>query len=283
MTDDTKVLTVITPVYNGARHIERCARNVLDQDCPGVEHLVIDGGSDDGTVELLDQLGRQIPTLRWVSEPDRGQSDAMNKGHTLARGRIIGVLNADDYYEPGVLRRIIELFQASPDIELFIGACNVREPSGAITYVNRPRITAVPGLLMGFPHPVNPTAYFYRASVSERVGGFDVDDHYSMDIDFLYRALAAVRVRYVDEVWGNFVTWPEAKTTQDKAAKKASTRVRQIHRRDLSTLPNRQRLMVMMARPVVVLTRKTVNSILRPRDTLKRYMGKIAQASGFNS
>jgi glycosyltransferase involved in cell wall biosynthesis len=274
------LLTILTPTFNGARHLEACARNVAEQQCDAVEHIIIDGGSDDGTVGILQRLEASTPSLRWVSEPDRGQSDAMNKGRALARGELIGVLNVDDYYEPGVLSRVIDLFAQSPHVDMFVGACNVRDPSGTIAYVNRPRVLSVFALLVGFPHPVNPAAYFYRTSVHDRTGGFDVEDHYSMDVDFIYRAFASSRVNYVDEVWGNFVTWPEAKTTQDKAAGTALARRDRLRKRYVATLPLWKRLLIVLFRPFIVLTRKVINTLHRPGDTLKRYKRKLIRPRG---
>ena len=97
------MISIITPVYNGKRFIEFCIKNVIDQKCPNMEHIIVDGGSTDGTVEIIQRYAERYKHIRWVSEKDKGQSDAMNKGIRLAEGNIIGILNADDYYEPNVL------------------------------------------------------------------------------------------------------------------------------------------------------------------------------------
>jgi glycosyltransferase involved in cell wall biosynthesis len=105
------MISVITPVYNGDRFIESCIRMVIDQACSEAEHLIIDGGSSDRTVEIVQQYADRYPHIRWVSEPDAGQSDAMNKGIEMAKGDIIAMLNVDDYYEPNVLNRIVEYLE----------------------------------------------------------------------------------------------------------------------------------------------------------------------------
>jgi glycosyltransferase involved in cell wall biosynthesis len=97
-------LSVITPVYNSERFIESCVRSVVEQNCPDVEHLIIDGGSTDRTMEIVKSYADLHPHIRWLSEKDKGQSDAMNKGLRLARGSLIGFLNADDFYEPDARR-----------------------------------------------------------------------------------------------------------------------------------------------------------------------------------
>ena len=99
------MLSVITPVFNGIRFIESCILNVIEQGCCEVEHLIIDGGSSDGTVEIVSRYAERYRHIRWVSEQDEGQSHAMNKGIAMARGTIIGFLNVDDYYEPRVAPR----------------------------------------------------------------------------------------------------------------------------------------------------------------------------------
>jgi glycosyltransferase involved in cell wall biosynthesis len=268
-------LSIITPAFNAARYLQACVENVAGQGIAGVEHLVVDGGSADGSVALLERLSATHSALRWVSESDRGQSDALNKGAALARGALIGVLNADDHYEPGVLRRVVELFAASPDLDLLVGACNVRDGEGRLVYVNRPRFLSASAILMGFEFPVNPAAYFYRMALHDRAGGFDVDDHYSMDLDFLLRAVRVGRYRYINEIWGNFVMWPGAKTTQDKGSGRARARVAAVRRRHLATLSGPDRVLVRAARPWVVLQRKLVNTLKRPRETLARYANAL--------
>jgi glycosyltransferase involved in cell wall biosynthesis len=87
----------MTPVYNGQRFIEFCIKNVIDQHCSHAEHIIVDGGSTDGTVEIIKSYAEKYPHIRWISEKDNGQSDAMNKGISMAKGEILGVLNVDDF------------------------------------------------------------------------------------------------------------------------------------------------------------------------------------------
>lgn len=97
-------LTIITPSFNQAPYIEQTIRSVLAQDYPCVEHIVIDGGSTDCTVDVL----KKYPHLQWVSEKDRGQADALNKGLAKASGDIIGWVNSDDYYEHKIFGSIVK-------------------------------------------------------------------------------------------------------------------------------------------------------------------------------
>ena len=100
------MISVITPVYNGESFIESCIKIVIEQNCGDVEHIIVDGGSQDGTVTIIKQYAEKYPHIRWISEADQGQSDAMNKGLDMAKGNIISFLNVDDYYEPLVLNKI---------------------------------------------------------------------------------------------------------------------------------------------------------------------------------
>src|SRR4030095_949036 len=115
MTSTKPQLSVITPVFNGIRFMEFCIRNVIDQKCDDAEHIIIDGGSTGGTVELIKNYADRYRHIRWVSEPDRGQSEAMNKGIATAAGPILGFLNVDDFYEPGVLCEVVSMDTRLPD------------------------------------------------------------------------------------------------------------------------------------------------------------------------
>jgi len=223
-------LSVITPVLNGIGFIESCIRNVIGQNCPDVEHIIIDGGSNDGTVEVIRRYAETYPHIRWVSGPDRGQSDAMNKGVKMASAEILGVLNVDDYYEPGALREVLGLFEALPVPAVLVGNCNVWDEDDTLAYVNKPARVGLLALLMLYvpAFPANPSAYFYHKALHEKIGLYDVDEHFGMDIDFLFRALRAASVKYVDRLWGNYRYRVDAKTYQDVASGRNRSRVTEI-------------------------------------------------------
>src|SRR5215212_5805406 len=136
----TPILSIITAVYNGEKFISGCIESVVAQNCAGVEHVIVDGGSSDRTVEILRERARVHPYLRWISEPDRGQSDALNKGIGLARAEYIGILNADDFYEPGALSCVAEMIKNLPGPRFIVGACNILTTEDRLVEVNRPRV-----------------------------------------------------------------------------------------------------------------------------------------------
>lgn len=224
-------LSIITPVLNGADFIISCIENVIQQDCPEAEHLIIDGGSDDGTLDIVKSYAARFNHIRWLSEKDNGQSDAMNKGIRMARGKIISFLNDDDYYEPAVLRRVLSIFPSLPEPGLLVANCNVRDEGGHIKFVNTPNRLKFTDLLMGDMgrFPWNPSAYFYHRSLHDRVGLYDTNLHMHMDIDFLLRAVQAAHVRYVNETWGNYRCIPGTKTySLIQAGQRSETETRLI-------------------------------------------------------
>jgi len=263
-TQTTPRLSVITPVFNGEKYIEKCIRSVADQGCTEAEHLIIDGGSSDDTIAIVERLAKETPRLRWVSGKDRGQSDAMNKGRDLAHGDILGTLNVDDYYEPGTLNDALKLFTKLPKGSLLVGNCNVRDEHNRLIYINKPRQLSLVAFLLGFQHPVNPCAYFYHTDVHDRAGGFDISEHYTLDVDFLYRAVQVANTVYVDAIWGNFMEIPETKTYEDKSRGDSKPRMQLLKQRYLQSLSFPKRLFIRIARPLLVLGNRTINAIRRP-------------------
>jgi len=223
-------LTVITPVFNGVRFIEFCIRNVIDQNCPEAEQIIIDGGSTDGTVDVIRRYADEYPHIRWISGKDKGQSDAMNKGIGMASGEILGILNVDDYYEPGALNEVIALFRDLPEPTLLVGNCNVWDDYGKLLFVNKPLKFSLLKLLMLYikAFPANPSAYFYHKSLHEKIGLYDVGEHYGMDIHFLFRSVQSAHVKYLDRTWGNYRYLSGTKTCVDVASGQNKIRIAKI-------------------------------------------------------
>jgi len=176
-------ITIVTPAFNAAATIAQTIASVRAQDYPGeLEHLVVDGASTDGTVALLERAG-----VRYVSEPDRGLAHAMNKGIALARGEVIGELNADDLYEPGALAAVCEAFAAQPEAEWVTGRCTIIDGGGR--EIRRP-VTAYKNALLRryslalyLTHNfVSAPATFFRRDVLRELGGFD--ERYRISVDY---------------------------------------------------------------------------------------------------
>jgi len=182
-----------------------------------IEHLIIDGGSKDGSVEILKARATQFPHIRWISEPDSGQSSAMNKGLRMARGNWVGFLNADDFYEGETLKKVLAIIKPCSRIRLIVGNLNVLDSRDHIVSVCKPSGLSLPFVLADIGDwPYNPSSYFYPLKVHDKIGLFDENEHFAMDYDFILRLLLAeIPVEYYNEIWGNFRLQPEAKTVSD--------------------------------------------------------------------
>jgi len=185
---DLPSLTIITPCLNAAQTLPATLASVRDQAYPGLEHIVVDGGSTDGTLELL----RAAPGIRWISEPDEGLADALNKGIALATGDVIGELNADDVYEPGALRAVGEALRANPAAAWLTGYCRIIDGDG--TEIRKP-VTAYKnaflrryslGLYLTHNFISAPATFFRRTTLAES-GGFDLRYRISVDYDLQLR------------------------------------------------------------------------------------------------
>lgn len=209
------LLSVLTPVYNGADYLVTCLKNVIDQRCDQVEHIIVDGGSKDGTLEVLKKYTGQYSHIRFLSEKDRGQSDAMNKAIELSTAPFISFLNVDDYYEEGALLRMVQLIKENDKLDFAVGNCLVWDNDLTLIYENKPKQISKFNLLRDHQLAVNPCAYFYKKKLHEKLGGYDVENHYNMDIDWLIRVAFHTDFKYYNEVWGNFVMHEGAKTYED--------------------------------------------------------------------
>ena len=239
------MISVITPVYNGEKFIESCIKIVIDQNCPDVEHVIMDGGSTDGTVDIIKQYAEKYPHIRWVSEKDKGQSDAMNKGIAMAHGDIIGMLNVDDFYEPNILGKISDTFKGLPEPSLVVGNCNILGEEGHLKYVNKPNNLKVTDLLTyRSPFPLNPAAYFYHKSLHKKIGLYKVDEHYLLDFDFIIKAVQAAKVIYIDKLLGNHQQIAGTKTVESLKSGQHLNKIERLLEEHRNKLPLLKKLKV---------------------------------------
>jgi glycosyltransferase involved in cell wall biosynthesis len=183
------LISIITPSYNRVGMITEAVESVLAQDDPNCEHLIVDGASADGTLDLL----ARYPHLRVVSEPDRGMYDAINKGLRLARGEIIGLLNTDDRLAPGCLAAVRAAFAAHPGALAAVGSLQYEQ--GGRLLRTRPAPDLDRFLTLAGRNAVNfPNGWFLRRAAYERVGEFDASYRITADNELMIRlALAGVR------------------------------------------------------------------------------------------
>lgn len=208
----TPKISIITPSFNAAPYIEQSINSVLQQHYENFEHVIVDGGSTDGTVEIL----KRYPHLVWVSEPDDGQSDAMNKGLKLSSGDVIVYLNADDFFEEGAFAAVAEAFRKRA--KFVVGKVRVLNADGS-SYVNDPKSSLGEMLRWWEPNAYcyNPVGYFYLREVQDAVGGFNVNNRLAMDLEFLLEAASRYPFTKIDRILGNFRVIPGTKTFENSS------------------------------------------------------------------
>lgn len=192
-----RVVTVVTPSFNQGRFLPATLASVLSQDYPAIEYIVVDGGSTDGSVEIIRQVSDRLEW--WTSERDSGQAEAINKGMARAHGEYVAWLNSDDVYLPGAIRRAARILDDRPDVGLVYANGLIIDEEGRIEHRSRNRQYALVDLLaMSILH--QPTV-FMRRNVFERVGGLDPTYHLLMDHHLWIRIAMASGIHFADEYW----------------------------------------------------------------------------------
>jgi glycosyltransferase involved in cell wall biosynthesis len=185
-------ISVITPSFNQAKYIRETIESVARQKPFFLEHIVVDGGSTDETIDVLKSFGDRIS---WTSGPDAGQADAVNKGFARARGDVLGWLNSDDVYLPGALEAVSRFFQERPDVDVLYGRARHIDADGRTigTYPTEPfdRDHLVDTCFFCQP------AVFFRARVFKEVGPLDVALRYSLDYEYWFRIAERFRPEYL--------------------------------------------------------------------------------------
>ena len=184
-------ISVVTPSFNQGPFLERTIRSVLDEHYPGLEYIVIDGGSTDGSVEIIKRYERHL--AYWVSEPDAGQSNAINKGLNRATGTILTWLNSDDYYTPGALEIVATAAVAHPEAGAYVGAGDIVDASGAVIHHHVPSsvisLETMYQWIRGefFMQP----SCFFRDTAWRAVAPIDESIHIAFDLDLWMRMAKA--------------------------------------------------------------------------------------------
>ena len=204
-------LSIITPSFNQAAFIERTIRSVLDQGWPDLEYIVVDGGSTDGSAEIIERYADRLAW--WVSEPDKGQTDALNKGLRRATGDVVAYINSDDYYLPGAFEKATALLEDS-DALWAVGAARFEDAAGALDSVWHPRPPwGGRQWWILSPWGVPQAATFWRRQAFDQLGLFREDMHYVFDTEYGLRlALAGHLPVMTDEELAVRVLHDEAKS-----------------------------------------------------------------------
>jgi glycosyltransferase involved in cell wall biosynthesis len=192
-------LTIITASYNGAKSLERSILSVLNQNYPCLEYVIIDGGSTDGSVDIIKKYEKYLSY--WVSEPDNGIADAWNKGIKKSTGEIIGMVNSDDWYESRSFKRAATIFQQEPSVEVIHG--NVRYWNGDKNlWIRKPHLEQK--FFWRFMPYLFPSCFIKR-SLYEKYGLFDTSYKMTMDYELMLKFyIKGANFFYVDEIIANF-------------------------------------------------------------------------------
>lgn len=194
--EESPLVTIITVVFNGKAHLEHTLLSVLQQSYRHIEYLVIDGGSTDGTQEILKHYDDRLDY--WVSEPDRGISDAFNKGICLSSGDLIGILNADDWYEPHTIETVVKIYRHHPD-SIIHGDIRFWNTQKEPEYVFYGR-DDIAHLRPSINHPT----VFVPRTIYEKNGLFRLEFRKAMDFEWLIRAKrTGIPFIYLDSVLAN--------------------------------------------------------------------------------
>jgi len=177
-------ISIVTPSYNQSKYLPFTIESVLDQQYPNLEYIIIDGGSSDQSIDIIKKYERSLSY--WISEPDRGQSDAINKGWKRVHGDIIGYLNSDDLLLPGSLERVAVFFEKNKDVDFIYGNAIFIDESGK----KIGRLNGHPfdlRLMLQRKITIPQPAMFFRKNLLDEIGYLDEDFHYTMDVDFCLR------------------------------------------------------------------------------------------------
>lgn len=212
--DAQPLVSIITPSYNQAAYLEQTLRSVLEQDYPRIEYWVMDGGSTDGSVEIIRKYTDRL--AGWVSEKDRGQADGINKGFARATGEIVAWINSDDYYLPGAISAAVAALQANPQAGLVFGDVVSVNAAGEAINVMRYGDWGVEGL-MQFQIIGQPGVFMRRDALLKAGGGLDLDFHYLLDHLLWLRIGEIAPVKYVPQRWAAARFHAEAKNVAHAA------------------------------------------------------------------
>lgn len=203
-------ISIITPTFNQGQYLEETILSVLNQDYPALEFFIIDGGSTDGSVEIIKKYAHRL--TYWESKPDRGQSHAINKGFRMASGEIVAWLNSDDLLAPGALKVVAQAWQQNPRLGLISGQTEIIDQAGKPTgniFGSEPNVI---NSLLSSENPVSQPSTFFSISALKEVGFLDETLHMSMDWDLWLRIGARYPTLFIPKILSKSRNWEMTKT-----------------------------------------------------------------------
>ena len=227
-------VSIVTISFNQARYLPRAMASVLSQDYSDIEYIVVDPGSTDGSLEIIDRYAHRLAHV--VLDPDDGPADGLNHGFALATGDIVAYINADDALLPGAVREAVDYLTANPDVDVVYGDGYIVDAEGGVvrtmesTPLNLRRYAYQIGMILQ-------QATFIRRSAMDRVGGFNAANRTCWDGELIIDiALTGARIRHVRKWWGLFADYPEtisgSQRLRDVAVLNTAHMFRKVHGRD---------------------------------------------------
>jgi len=203
------LVSIVTPSFNQALYLEATIRSVLEQDYPDLEYIIVDGGSRDGSVDMIKKYADRLAW--WISEADKGQTDAINKGFARAKGEIFAWLNSDDTYRPGAVAEAVAFLRSWPEVGLVYGDANFIDENGRVIGRFPAAQTDYRRLRRGYVH-IPQQAAFFRADLWRKVGPLDPSFYFAMDYDLWVRIAKLAPIQYTPRTWANFRLHTHGKT-----------------------------------------------------------------------
>jgi glycosyltransferase involved in cell wall biosynthesis len=205
------LVSIVTPSFNQAAFLEETILSVLNQDYEHLEYIIVDGGSTDGSLEIIQKYADRLAW--WVSEPDRGQTDAINKGFARSKGEIFAWINSDDTYLEGAVAEAEAYLTANPDVGAVYGDANLIDENGVVIGKFPARQTNYQQLMRGYVH-IPQQATFFRGDLWKKVGPLDPSFFFAMDYDLWVRLSKEAPLVYHPRCWANFRLHGDAKSVE---------------------------------------------------------------------
>ena len=206
------LVSIVTPSFNQARYLEATIQSVLAQDYAQIEFILVDGGSTDGSLEIIHRYADRFAW--WVSEKDRGHADALNKGFAHAHGQVFAWLNSDDTYYPGAVSAAVAFLQAHPEVGMVYADADYTDEHGQVMGRFASRQTDYRRLLRGSVHIPQATT-FYRADLWRQLGPLDLELFFGFDYDRWVRLAKVSRLQYVPKLWATFRLHEQGKSVRN--------------------------------------------------------------------
>lgn len=218
-------ISIVTPSYNQGQFLERTILSVLNQNYSNLEYIIIDGGSTDGSIEVIKKYEKSL--TYWISEQDNGQANAINKGWRIATGEIVAYLNSDDTYTAGAIKNIALYFMQHPEVDAIYGTCNIINENDDVINVWEPAEFNVKTLIRCGISTIPQQTVFFRSYVLKEVGLLDTSLRHAMDYEYWIRMGQKFRIQKTPYVLANFRIHTKSKTSLETSTQwQESCRIR---------------------------------------------------------